>query len=212
MVSKESGRIHWSVWVLIGICIVGCGILIWHFEKTDRNRYGVLSEQKANSRLDAQFPRLLYANAEYILIEDNQGIYKYSLQNECITGFCEFEKLGLGGMEGEDATYVQVSKEGDQVYLQSLKPNAELQYVYDVMQDSVRQFDGEPDPDMLSEMREANQEQVNTQYTKLGCAYQVGDETVFLAFKNEDTPIYADILYVVMREDHEKIYTIFGES
>lgn len=71
----------------------------------------------AESDFGADMPVLGFISYNNIVIYDDYGIYIFNLLDDKLCGYFDFEENGLGGLQGSNATFVYVSADGSNIYI-----------------------------------------------------------------------------------------------
>ncbi len=116
--------------------------------------YDDIAHQFAQYDFDSVMPRLCYADSQIAILYDHHGIVVYNLKERKITGYASFEEIDPAPvLQGDDPTFVQVSRDGkfvyvfsegypaDGKYVHTLDEWREEKYLYDVSKDVFKQVD-----------------------------------------------------------------------
>ncbi len=117
---------------LLAVLVCTAALLIGIFISTDAKKYDDLVEQVAQYKLDGTLPQICYADADTVIFYDDMGVFVYSMEKECISGYASYEGTNFGSTQGECATVVEVSADGKYVYGYN---NYGEYYYYDVEAD-----------------------------------------------------------------------------
>lgn len=97
----------------------------------------------AEMSFGATSPRIIYADAQKVIMYDYIGIWVYDLKKEALTGYCDFRPIDMTQVQGYPCVFVQASKDGSKVrfYMNDGSAN----YLYDVKKDNYEKVDGYDD-------------------------------------------------------------------
>ena len=82
----------------------------------------------AESDFGADMPVLGFISYNNIVIYDDYGIYIFNLLDDKLCGYFDFEENGLGGLQGSNATFVYVSADGRNIYINGKKKK----FIYEI--------------------------------------------------------------------------------
>jgi len=105
----------------------------------------------ADREIGADYPEVLYSDAEKLILHDSYGILVYDYFSRKLVGFADLRPMDMTRIQGDGATYAEVSEDGKYVKIYSLSETSpgeldpEKMYLYIVDQNSLSQvtsYDG----------------------------------------------------------------------
>lgn len=195
------------------IVIIAGGIFLYANSKKSSSNTNLIrfSVEKATEDFGADMPRLGYVDEKKLIVYDDTGIYVFESIFGLLVDYVSFEEQNLGGLQGDNATEVKFSKDGQYIYLHSL--NNEVSLIYDT---AARKFENPDFNFEYSEFWNANIAQAdsieNDLYYSVGDIIQHNGKLCFLAIQKNMNPDYGALIYVVADEQSENIYGLFNHS
>lgn len=217
MKSKEQGNkkiCFFAVAVLIILVLVG-GFILYNNNKKDNNISSGNNpflerkvEEVSKSNFGADMPRLGFANEKMVIIYDDNGIYIFNLVSGKLEGYFDFAQNGLGGLQGDNATFVNVSADGNSIYIDSA---VKRQFIYNVKENSYKKSTFVPAKLDFWEEEKGSQKQVKTKkYYSISNIYNNNNtHKMFLALIRNDNLDYSSLAYVNSQSGKEDIYLLF---
>ena len=92
----------------------------------DSKELARLASYKSTLNFDDTMPKIGYVGKGQLVVYDNMGVYVYDLSSSDLTDYVDFEKNHFKGLQGDDATFIHVSKDGR--YIQLSDNEKQLQY------------------------------------------------------------------------------------
>lgn len=164
-------------------------------------------KEVSKSSLGADMPRLGFANEKMVIIYDDNGIYIFDLLSGNLDGYFDFGENGLGGLQGSNATFVNVSSDGSSIYIDSADKK---KFIYNVKEHSYERADFDPGKIDFWEERKGSQKQIKTEkYFSISNVYNDNKDKMFLALIRNSEMDYSSVAYVNSENGKENIYLLF---
>lgn len=198
---------------IISVAIIASGVFLYaNADNLSDINLTKISEEKSMEDFGADMPRLGYVDETTLFICDYKGIYKFDLPSGQLVDYVDFKEQNLGGLQGDNATEVNFSADGRYIYLRSV--NDEVKLIYDTAAKKINSSDFNYENIDLWRAQIAQQDTIeNDMYYNVGEIIQQNGEMCFLALQKNMNPNYAALIYVVVHDRLENIYTLFdGES
>lgn len=169
----------------------------------DSKELARLASYKSTLNFDDTMPKIGYVGKGQLVVYDNMGVYVYDLSSSDLTDYVDFEKNHFKGLQGDDATFIHVSKDGR--YIQLSDNEKQLQYDLKTKQQK-NQLDKKESWNPKTEPMGVE----TAEYYSVSDVYYIGEgETCFLAINKNVTPNYGALLCVVSNSGAEKEYSLF---
>ena len=169
----------------------------------DSKELARLASYKSTLNFDDTMPKIGYVGKGQLVVYDNMGVYVYDLSSSDLTDYVDFEKNHFKGLQGDDATFIHVSKDGR--YIQLSDNEKQLQYDLKTKQQK-NQLDKKESWNPKTEPMGVE----TAEYYSVSDVYYIGEgETCFLAINKNVTPNYGALLCVVSNVGAEKEYSLF---
>lgn len=165
-------------------------------------------KEVSKSNFGADMPRLGFANEKTVIIYDDNGIYIFNLLSGKLEGYFDFKQNGLGGLQGSNATFVYVSSDGNNIYIDSVDKK---KFIYNVIEQSYEKEVFALDTIDLWEEEKGSQKQIKTKkYISISNVYNDNKHKMFLALLKNDNMDYSSLAFVNSEDGKEKIYLLFN--
>lgn len=165
-----------------------------------------ISKEKSQDDFGAAMPRLGYVNDKSLIMYDSTGVYLFDLLSNKLVDYVNFEEHELGGIQGDNPTFVAISKNGQSIYLY----NNKVKLVYDTASKTFDYSDFPIDSIELWNPQIAQDSIENDTYYNVGGIFQMeNDKKCFLAIRKNMTPNYGALVCVIADDRSEEIYTLF---
>ena len=92
---------------------------------------GLTAEEAASAGYGVALPKLLYASEERAILSDYWGLLIYDIKNRKIMQLLDLKAAGLSHIQGDVATHIEVSEDGEQILLYN-EPDSEERFVYEI--------------------------------------------------------------------------------
>lgn len=169
----------------------------------DSKELARLASYKSTLNFDDTMPKIGYVGKGQLVVYDNMGVYVYDLSSSDLTDYVDFEKNHFKGLQGDDATFIHVSKDGR--YIQLSDNEKQLQYDLKTKQQK-DQLDKKESWNPKTEPMGVE----TAEYYSVSDVYHIGEgEKCFLAINKNVTPNYGALLCVVSNVGAEKEYSLF---
>lgn len=169
----------------------------------DSKELARLASYKSTLNFDDTMPKIGYVGKGQLVVYDNMGVYVYDLSSSDLTDYVDFEKNHFKGLQGDDATFIHVLKDGR--YIQLSDNEKQLQYDLKTKQQK-NQLDKKESWNPKTEPMGVE----TAEYYSVSDVYYIGEgETCFLAINKNVTPNYGALLCVVSNAGAEKEYSLF---
>lgn len=115
----EQKYFQWKKWKMVAAClvitIIMCGTIQFFNNSAGSIRPLTVSAAELGKEeyvFGVIFPEIIYADSEKAILYDHRGIYVYSFTEEKLVGYSDFRTTDMTRVQGDNATYVLVSENG----------------------------------------------------------------------------------------------------
>lgn len=110
---------RWEKWRMLAAClviaIIMCGTIQFFNKSTGFIQPLTVSAAELGKEeyvFGVIFPEIIYADSKKVIMYDHRGIYVYSFTEEKLVGYSDFRTTDMTCVQGDNATYVLVSENG----------------------------------------------------------------------------------------------------
>lgn len=161
----------------------------------------------AESDFGADMPVLGFISYNNIVIYDDYGIYIFNLLDDKLCGYFDFEENGLGGLQGSNATFVYVSADGSNIYINGKKKK----FIYEINSGIYREEEFDKTELDLWKQKKVAEPVETDMYYSIGGVYEDKEKhKMFLAIRKDLQPNYVSLVYVQSDGLEDNIHYLFN--
>lgn len=169
----------------------------------------------------ATSPRIIYADAQKVIMYDYIGIWVYDLDKQALAGYCDFRPIDMTQVQGYPCVFVQASEDGSKVrfYMNDGSAN----YIYDVKKDSYEKVDGYNEDEYIEYYSHIKYSSCESEGLSIYCDTfeMLNADNCYVSYTldnvDEEHPYeiyglhYRDVRLLVEREGRVYEYFVFGD-